>query len=293
MLFIVLTLLASAHCGPAIVFRDPGAEKSTLRPFPELEPRTILDENELREREHNEETNRVHFNEAEETTNAESNDLEQQATMVEETVEDDQKEETTDVNHENKFSASCPNGASWCDQPLNYPSDAIVKAVAKQKKTINILFTNASEIKSELKLPEHGSSIGERMGNFPENSTDYENENDTLVDDIEYDNFENVCSLTTDLITPRAARNKAGVFRFIVNQPEGATEYLQLVKVVKCAGEREECGHGELFTSHVTQCKQEYSDHKLVALSEGGEELVIDTFSFPSCCSCVYSPTYY
>ena len=31
---------------------------------------------------------------------------------------------------------------------------------------------------------------------------------------------------------------------------------------------------------------QEYSDIKLVALSENEEELIVETFQFPSCCIC-------
>lgn len=40
------------------------------------------------------------------------------------------------------------------------------------------------------------------------------------------------------------------------------------------------------FIRHVTVCKQEYMDHKLVAISPDQSHVVIDTFSFPSCCSC-------
>jgi hypothetical protein len=31
---------------------------------------------------------------------------------------------------------------------------------------------------------------------------------------------------------------------------------------------------------------QEYTEHKLLALDKAGNELVIDTFSFPSSCIC-------
>ena len=85
---------------------------------------------------------------------------------------------------------------------------------------------------------------------------------------------------------PKAAKNKKGQFKFLVNGGEGAKEYIQLVKISQCMRAGESCGHGNIFTRHVTECRQEYSDHKMVALDEEGEELVIDTFSFPSCCSC-------
>merc|ERR1712154_165905 len=42
-------------------------------------------------------------------------------------------------------------------------------------------------------------------------------------------------------------------------------------------------------TGLTTKCRQEYSDHKLVALSQEGEELQVETFQFPSCCTCYIS----
>ena len=100
---------------------------------------------------------------------------------------------------------------------------------------------------------------------------------------------ENICGTDTTHIKPRGGRNKQGKFMFIVNEPEGSHEYIQLVRVTTCTAADEECAQGQLISSISTRCKQEYSDHKLVALSESGEELVVDTFSFPSCCSCVKS----
>ena len=43
--------------------------------------------------------------------------------------------------------------------------------------------------------------------------------------------------------------NKAGTFMFIVNQPAGAEEYFQVVKVSICSNPDQECGEGELFSS--------------------------------------------
>ena len=98
--------------------------------------------------------------------------------------------------------------------------------------------------------------------------------------------FENICHVDTEYIKPRAAKNKDGKFMFIVNHPEGADEYIQLVRIATCISAGEECGQGRLANSVSTKCNQEYLDHKLVALSKTGEELVVDTFSFPSCCVC-------
>merc|ERR1711872_85411 len=99
---------------------------------------------------------------------------------------------------------------------------------------------------------------------------------------------ENICNTKSRYITPRGAKNKEGKFMFIVNHPEGSLDYVQLVRVTTCTTPDEECAQGQLSGSISTRCQQEYSDHKLVALSESGEELVVDTFSFPSCCICVF-----
>ena len=95
-----------------------------------------------------------------------------------------------------------------------------------------------------------------------------------------------MCGVTSSHIRPKAAKNKKGRFKFLVNGGEGTEDYIQLVKISQCLGEGEVCGKGKIFTRDVTECMQEYTDHKLVALDEEGKELVVDTFSFPSCCSC-------
>merc|ERR1719342_1997741 len=156
----------------------------------------------------------------------------------------------------------CPDDLNWCDEPYHYPEHDILKAVAKQKKAVKIMFDKENDAVPENKTIE----IGLRM---------FESE------------FENICDVDTTYIKPRAAKNKEGKFMFIVNHPEGADEYIQLVRVATCISAGEECGQGRLASSVTTQCHQEYLDHKLVALSATGEELVVDTFSFPSCCTCL------
>ena len=100
------------------------------------------------------------------------------------------------------------------------------------------------------------------------------------------DDLENICDENTEYIRPQSAKNRDGEFQFIVNEPGLYPEYRQVVKVTTCTRPVQECGQGEIFSSVSTSCIQEYSDHKLVALSKTGEELVVDTFSFPSCCVC-------
>ena len=148
----------------------------------------------------------------------------------------------------------------WCDDPADYPDTAITDLITGQDKSLIINFFE--------------------LGPF---TRDGGTETPFIV------NEENICDTESRYITPRAAKNKADKFMFIVNHPAGSEDYLQLVKVTSCQAAEEECAQGQLLGYISTRCKQEYSDHKLVALSETGEELVVDTFSFPSCCSCVFS----
>ena len=91
------------------------------------------------------------------------------------------------------------------------------------------------------------------------------------------------CDLLETFVRPRAARNTNLQWRFIVNDiQEEDTEYQQVVRVGSCEGSQECSGS---WPGQITQCRQQYLDHKLVVLSMGGEVL-LDTFSFPSCCAC-------
>ena len=57
---------------------------------------------------------------------------------------------------------------------------------------------------------------------------------------------------------------------------------IQVIKVGKC--EHTESCHGG-WAGHETKCRQLYLEHKLLAITKEGE-VVIETFLFPSCCSC-------
>jgi len=213
-------------------------------------------------------------------------------------------------SNETELSALCPNEAAWCSQPSNYPEEAILRAVQKQGESIQILFPKEQKPTKEVlrldpSIPIDESVLGHRFGGTEDlegsgkEGSGEEGSGDAVEDgrelddahepeELHEDGFENICGLTTEYIMPRAAKNKNGQFRFIVNHPEGGDEqYIQLVRVARCAGAGEECGYGVMGPGIETRCHQEYLDHKLVALSESGEELVIDTFTFPSCCSCL------
>ena len=183
------------------------------------------------------------------------------------TISGEDMQETTTPS---ELIAICPDGDFWCDTPLEYPDRAILKAVNKQKRTFKEMFDTKLE-KENFAMSENETLISTR-NSFVE----YEEE------------FTNICDVKTSYITPRAAKNKDGKFRFIVNHPDGDDEYIQLVRVAVCSGAGAECGGGRLAGAGVeTRCQQEFSDHKLVTLGESGEELVVDTFSFPSCCTCL------
>ena len=168
---------------------------------------------------------------------------------------------TTSTSTEMTPTRLCPGNEDWCDTPTDYPEQSILRAALSQNNTIRSLF-DTQEIISR-------NSFGE-----------------FVTADLE-----NICSVKTEYIMPRAAKNKEGEYKYIVNHPSGAEEYIQRVKVTKCTGAEQECGHGLLEGSGVrTKCRQEFSDHKLVALSPTGEELQVETFQFPSCCSCYISP---
>merc|ERR1712165_156015 len=104
--------------------------------------------------------------------------------------------------------------------------------------------------------------------------------------------WKNLCDTSVHYTRPRFAKNKDGVSLFVVNfngTDPRMSKYQQQVRVTKCIGD--EAGMcGAMTNVEVsTKCQQEFTDHKLVALDPSGKELIVDTFIFPSCCTCVYS----
>ena len=194
------------------------------------------------------------------------------------TAEGETEAEGEDTTEDNGLAGAgageqlCGAGEGWCAAPRHYPDTAILAAVTRQKQTFGQMFDSPDNTAAAGTEAAANATIGTRSGNF-----------EMLAAEAE---FTNICAVRTSYITPRAAKNKEGQFRFIVNSPDGAAEYSQLVRVAVCGAAGAEC-------SGVagTRCRQEYSDHKLVSLSSGGEELVVDTFSFPSCCTCLLATT--
>ena len=196
-------------------------------------------------------------------------------TAAEEAEAEGEGEDTTEDNGLAGAGAGeqlCGAGEGWCAAPRHYPDTAILAAVTRQKQTFSQMFDSPNNTAAAGTEAAANTTIGTRSGNF-----------EMLEAEAE---FTNICAVRTSYITPRAAKNKEGQFRFIVNSPDGAAEYSQLVRVAVCGAAGAEC-------SGVagTRCRQEYSDHKLVSLGSSGEELVVDTFSFPSCCTCLLAST--
>ena len=163
------------------------------------------------------------------------------------------------VHYPGAVARYCRGGADWCSKPLRYPANQISRALARQSKVVASVFTGDKE-----------PVVLARSGELPQHLA-----------------MENVCSTHTSYEMPKAARNKAGQFRFIVNGGEGLEQYTQLVRMERCSQAGAGCGGlAGMFASHRTECKQGFTDHKLVTLDPDGEELIVDTFSFPSCCSC-------
>ena len=147
--------------------------------------------------------------------------------------------------HTKTATAECTNLSSSCNEPANYPNMAITNLIKEDSSIVKLLQKD-----EDIQMNSATAFSGE-------------------IDRKPI--LQNICDTETDYIRPRAARNKKGKFMFIVNRPEGSEEYLQLVKITKCKTAGEECAKGQLLNSGSTACQQEYSDHKLVALSETGE----------------------
>merc|ERR1712004_162344 len=77
------------------------------------------------------------------------------------------------------------------------------------------------------------------------------------------DEFENVCGSVRRTIAPKVGTNTNNQQRYLG---------------------RESCG---VLPGRRTKCRQEYTEHRMVALDMERGELVVEAFNFPSCCSCM------
>ena len=162
------------------------------------------------------------------------------------------------------------NQENICTNLPDYPNRVMLKALRRGNRLMKTLIKSMASPSKSAPLAE-GAERG-RSGDIAFRFGNQEVES-------------NICRTLTRKVTPRGAKNTKGEFMWILNRPEGKEEYIQVVDTTQCQDAGEQCLGGELF-GHVTSCKQEYSEHKLLALDTKGQQIVIDTFRFPSCCTC-------
>jgi hypothetical protein len=150
------------------------------------------------------------------------------------------------------------NGTDYCSDAPNYPSKQILQMMAKTKRQFASMFDE----------PVIGFHISAR----------------TSLNSFDVEEDENVCGMFHEDITPRVAKNSKGAFKFVVNSPENNQKYIQRVQTGQCYNPGEDCFSGGFVPQ--TYCKQQFLEHKLLALSDDLTEIVVDTFPFPSCCTC-------
>lgn len=184
---------------------------------------------------------------------------------------DNEVEWGTDIFGRMEKGNLCGDGSTYCARPSHYPSTAIARALKKNKKKelINVLF---DEPKPQLRL---------RSGIFAKSAEE------TFDDE-----FENVCGSVRRTIAPKVGTNTNNQQRYLVQGDIDLAEFSGLVRTVQTVeclgsqldGERESCG---VLPGRRTECRQEYTEHRMVALDMERGELVVEAFNFPSCCSCM------
>jgi len=93
---------------------------------------------------------------------------------------------------------------------------------------------------------------------------------------------ERACQVRRSVTFPRKARNVRGSYLFIMNQKE----FRQAVEVEQCVSDGQQCAtDSDAPSPGSTNCRQEYSTHRLYAVDGSGEQ-VYDSFSLPSACLC-------
>merc|ERR1711953_1191381 len=183
---------------------------------------------------------------------------------------DNEVEWGTEIFQTMKDGNLCGEAVAFCTRPNHYPGAAIARALQKnKKKLINVLF---DEPKAQLRL---------RSGIFAKSASE------TFDDE-----FENVCGSVRRTIAPKVGTNTNNQQRYLVQGDIDLAEFSGLVRTVQTVeclgsqleGERESCG---VLPGRRTECRQEYTEHRMVALDMERGELVVEAFNFPSCCSCM------
>ena len=143
----------------------------------------------------------------------------------------------------------------YCDKPRTYPARAIKRALRRQSNMLE-MFDKEDTINAIVKR-----SIGD---------------------------WSDACPSSQNMLMPRVGTNVNNQQRYLVNGGIRGEfgPLVQLVRVTTCDAAGESCAAGRFGVQ--TRCAQQFSQHKLVAFDEVANELVVESFTFPSSCSCMY-----
>ncbi|CAH1709374.1 unnamed protein product [Aphis gossypii] len=97
-----------------------------------------------------------------------------------------------------------------------------------------------------------------------------------------------LCQVKTNNIFPKAALNTQGEWKYVVNMVRTPSDmYTQSIRSEICAEPDQPCnGICDTPLGFSTSCKQKFVQKRLVALQGTGDNLYVDVFWFPHCCSC-------
>ena len=103
------------------------------------------------------------------------------------------------------------------------------------------------------------------------------------------------CPTTEMIIKPRVGTNAHKQQRYLVNNltSKRGEKLIQTIRVSICDTQFGESCAGGFFYGINTICKQQFSWQKLIAYDIERKQLIMESFTFPSGCSClIHSPTF-
>jgi len=175
----------------------------------------------------------------------------------------------------------CP-GDEFCEHPLFYPEDQILKVLSgTDSSLVKMMFETEDEIKD---IDSRHRSMMPMLGmeSAAAVNADVSISSDMMMSPTK------LCPTNSTWIKPRLAKNWRGDWKYIVNRPNNRDEYTQFVYVTTCSSDGSCDPSGHFLRSNIqSTCRQEYMSMKLVALGMDLQTAEIDTFRFPSCCSCI------
>lgn len=149
----------------------------------------------------------------------------------------------------------CGNSSfnGFCDYLPNYPVEAIRQLITTDafKNTIGVF----------------SSGIGGRKSITPDDLSE-----------------ESVCGHRSQPFLPKAAKNSEDKWRYVIND----VNYVQTVVAEVCKSEGKPCSHFQdsIASGFSSVCRQRFSMKRLLAIDPDKKKTYMDSFKFPSCCSC-------